>query len=359
MSLTVEITAQEKAGVEKSLRSDWMKFENDKYTLLEEGATVRNTIYFKIETNRYPGSYLSIQSVRPFFVFFNGKLSGEYQGKAIFKTDSLAGVHYTTRFLVAVHQPDINTRDLKTAIIAPDEGSSKRYRLESEFRPATFFKDYVIISGLVIIFLFLIAMRINPKLASDYLSIIRIFSVREADDAQANARLTSSSNIQFYVICSLLLGFYMMIIIFHLPDEYALPLHFQGYSFWTIVWQWIRLSAMILGVFFVKILLIFSLTRLFGLKGLARIHFFNWVRLLLIVFGASSIILFVYFILRGQSPDFFIVFLTLVVGTLVSWIFIVFLKLNGKTEHSMFHLFSYICATEIIPLLITIKVLFQ
>jgi hypothetical protein len=125
------------------------------------------------------------------------------------------------------------------------------------------------------------------------------------------------------------------------------------------VWQWIRLSVIILGVFFVKILLIFSLTRLFGLKGLARIHFFNWVRLLLIVFGASSIILFIYFILRGQSPDFFIVFLTLVVGTLVSWIFIVFLKLNGKTEHSMFHLFSYICATEIIPLLITIKVLFQ
>src|SRR5688572_18674256 len=113
-------------------------------------------------------------------------------------------------------------------------------------------------------------MRINSKLASDYFFIIRIFFLREGDDAQAKARLTSSSNIQFYVICSLLLGFYMMIIIFHLPDEYALPLHFQGHSFWTIVWQWIRLSAMILGVFFVKILLIFSLTRLFGLKGLAR-----------------------------------------------------------------------------------------
>jgi hypothetical protein len=199
----------------------------------------------------------------------------------------------------------------------------------------------------------------NPKLASDYFSIIRIFSLREGDDAQSNARLTSSTNIQFYIGCSLLLGLYLMIIFHHLPDAYALPLYFGGHSFGAVVWQWIRLSTIILGVFFLKILFIFSLTRLFGLRGLARIHFFNWVKLLLIVFGASSLILFIYFISRGQSPGFFVVFLSLIVGTLMVWIGVAFLKLNGKSEHSMFHLFSYICATEIIPLLITIKVLFQ
>ena len=95
------------------------------------------------------------------------------------------------------------------------------------------------------------------------------------------------------------------------------------------------------------------------MRGLARVHFFNWVRLLLIVFGGATIIVFSYYILRGQNETIFVAFLSLIVGTLIAWIFIVFMKLNGKTEHSMFHLFSYICATELIPLLITIKVLFQ
>jgi hypothetical protein len=151
----------------------------------------------------------------------------------------------------------------------------------------------------------------------------------------------------------------MMIILNHLPDQYALPVYFRGDDFWSIIWQWLRISLIILATFFIKILLVFSFTRLFGMRGLARVHFFNWVRLLLIVFGGSSIILFIYFISRGQDAYFFTLFLALVIGTLTAWIFVVFLKLNGKSEHSMFHLFSYICATEIIPLLITIKVLFQ
>jgi hypothetical protein len=334
-----------------------MKFENGSYTLLsEENGSVGNTIYFKVEAGNFPGGLLSVRSARPFFIFFNGKLSGEYQGSAVFKLDSLATAHYASSVFVTVHQAEINSRDLKTTIVTRQQSARVP---EDISRPATYFRDFVILSGLVIILLFLVTIKLNPKLSSDYFSVIRIFSLREADDAQANARLTNSANIQFYITCSLLLGFYLMIIVHHLPDKYALPLYFQEHSFGSVVWQWIRLSAMVLCVFFMKILLIFSLTRLFGLRGLARVHFFNWMRLLLIVFGGASIVLFVYFILRGQSPGFFVVFLSLITGTLIAWVFIVFFKLNNKSEHSMFHLFSYICATEIIPLLITIEVLFQ
>jgi hypothetical protein len=350
------LSAQPKVSSEKNLRSNWIKYEDGKFEYLGQENSLINTLYLKIETNQFSGGLLSIQSARPFFIFFNGQVAGEYEGKKLFNLDSLTRIHYTPSFIVAIHQKDINPRDLKTAIIVPVREAST---LVSPLKPVTYFRDFVILSGLIVILLFLLIIRLNPKLTSDYFSVIRIFSLREGEDAQSNARLASSSNLQFYIICSLLLGFYMMIVIHHLPDEYILPLYFKGSTFWTTVWQWIRISTVILSIFFIKILLVFSLTRLFGLKGLARIHFFNWVRLLFIVFGGSSIILFVYYILRGQSPVFFISFLTLVVGTLTVWVFIAFLKLNGKTEHSMFHLFSYICATEIIPLLITIKVLFQ
>jgi hypothetical protein len=349
--------SQSQFSVEKDLHADWMKYEKEAYqTMPDERLAVENTIYFKIDANRFQGRYLAINSDRSFFIFLNGMLAGEFPGRTLLNLDSLTNTNRTASLLVGIYQQDINPRDLKTVIGSFHPRSPLQ---ESASSPPTYFRDFVTLAGLVIILLFLMITRLNPKLASDYFSVVRIFSLREGEDAQSNARLTSSTNIQFYIICSLLLGFYLMIIIHHLPDEYALPLYFQGHTFGAVVWQWIRLSTIILSVFFIKIVLIYSLTRLFGLRGVTRIHFFNWVRLLLIVFGASSIIIFVYFISRGQSTTFFLVFLMLIAGTLTAWIFIVFLKLNGKNEHSMFHLFSYICATEIIPLLITVKVLFQ
>jgi hypothetical protein len=226
-------------------------------------------------------------------------------------------------------------------------------------KPHSYFRDFVVVAGLVIILLFLVALHLNPKLASDYFSAARILSAREAEDSQSSARLTSSSNVQFYILCSLMIGFYLLIILQNLPSEFALPVRFQASGFWSLWWQWLKLSTIIFYIFLLKIVIIFLLTRLFGMRGMARFHFFNWIRLLLIVFGAATILLFVYFISRGGSSYFFVVSLSIVVIALVGSIVVAFFKLSGRSEHSMFHLFSYICATEIIPLLITVKVLFQ
>ena len=337
------------------LQPSWLVYHEGNYTShnLEE---VANSVYFPLETGKHASSHLKIESSRPFFLFLNGKLSGEYNGQTNFALDSIFSRMGSSEVMACIYQNNINPRELKTIVV---KRNSVKAEVLPELRPASFFKDYVIVSGLIIIIFFLIISQINPKLASDYFSLGKIISPREADDAQSNARLTSSNNFQFYVGCSLLIAFYLMIILNNLPPEYALPLKFRATSFWMLMWQWLKLSTMILLTFLIKIVIVFMLTRLFNMRGLARVHFFNWIRLLLIVFGVATIILFSYYILRGQSEAFFVTFLSLVIATLIGWIFIVFMKLNGKTEHSMFHLFSYICATELIPLLITIKVLFQ
>ncbi|HEY0655941.1 MAG TPA: DUF4271 domain-containing protein [Chryseosolibacter sp.] len=336
------------------LQPSWLVFEDGKYSPYSHRSV--NAIYFNLETPLFPGSDLRIHSSRPYFVFVSGKLSGEFNGTAVLKIDSLGARHSSTQLIVGIYQKDINPRELKTAIL---KINGRPTEAGIAAKPSSFFKDFVIVSGLIIIIFFLVIGQINPKLASDYFSVIKIFSPREADDAQSNARLTSSNNFQFYIGCSLLLAFYLLIILFHLPDEYALPLSFQANGFWGTVGQWLRLAFVILLLFLAKIVIVFMLTRLFNMRGLARVHFFNWIRLLLIVIGGATVIVFTYYITRGQNETFFVAFLSLIIATLIGWVFIVFMKLNGKTEHSMFHLFSYICATELIPLLITIKVLFQ
>ncbi len=338
-----------------NLRAAWLQFQTETYTSVKD--TDRpNTIYLKVPSKQMAGSQLTIQSSRPYFLFWNGKLTGEFTGRTEFKMDSLSAIAIGSEMLLTIYQTAINSRDLKTFITTAEPPKNVQAPVE---KPRTFFKDFVIMAGLLIIIAFMVITRINPKLAADYLSVVRIFSQREGDDVQANARLTSSANIQFYFWSSFLLGFCLMIIFYHLPDEYSLPLQFKGESFGGVIWQWIRLSLIIVAAFLLKVVLLFSATRLFGMDGLARIHFFNWVRVMLVIFGALSIILFVYFVSHGRNALVFSTFFTVVIVVLTAWIIIVYQKLNGRTEHSMFHLFSYICATELIPLLITIKVLFQ
>jgi hypothetical protein len=339
-------------GIE-DLNTRWQTYETGEYRPYDEHSRV-NAIYLHLKASGYSAKHLQISSCFNYFVFVNGKIAGEQSRETVYDLDSLARVTKSSNLLITIFQKDLSRQTLTTRLTSDPKNVT-----EIAAKPTSFFKDFVILAGLMIIILFVLAVRLNPKLSSDYLSLQKMFSLRDADDSQSNARLTNSANVQFYMITSMLLALFFIIIFKFLPADYTLSTSFSSESFWKTLVLWLLTTLVILLVFLAKVSIIFSLTRLFGLRGLARVHYFNWIRLLLIVFGTASIIIFIYFISRGLSPTFFEVLLYLVSGALVAWTLIVFLKLNNKSEHSMFHLFSYICATEIIPLLITIKVLFQ
>ena len=82
--------------------------------------------------------------------------------------------------------------------------------------------------------------------------------------------------------------------------------------------QWLKLGFIVLLLLFSKIVLVFLLSNLFGLRGIAGIHFFNWIRLLLIVSGALSLILFIYFISRGQNEEVYVMMLSVIIAAMVA-----------------------------------------
>ena len=358
LSLSSSVLAQEKFTVVKDLRSEWMQYDEEGYQPLTDfPITGLSTIYFNMDP-ALSGQLLRLESEERYYVFVNGKIRGEYEGATILNVDTLLRASYGRPAWVAIHQRRINHRDLTTDVVSPHQ-TVRQAQEESAPRPYSHFRDFVVIAGLLIVVLFVVALRLNPKLAADYFSITSIFSSRDADDSPAGARLTGGSNIQFYVLCSLMIGFYLLITLYNLPAQYMLPGRFHASEFGTMWLQWLELSAIVFLALILKIFIIFSLTRLFGMRGMARFHFFNWIRLLLVVLGIATVLLFMYFISRGDRENLYVMFLSLVVVTLIGWIVMAFFKLGGKSGHSMFHLFSYLCATEIIPLLITAKVLFE
>ena len=341
-------------AIKKDLQSEWKTFEQENYYPFDGGTT--STIYFSLRNPDPSGEYLQIRSIEPFTLFINNKLAGQSRSMNL-NLDSLAKVFSASTLHVAIHQPGISLDRTQTFLSSKLKRSGETLWLEP--REPTFFRDFAIIGMLFLTIMVIVIVRLNPKLASDYFSFPRIVSLREADDSQLYTRIGNSTNILFYVYCSLLLGYYFIVIFHFVSQTYPITLYFSASSFGGLVVQWLKLSGIILLLCILKIVIVYSLSYMFGISQVAGIHFFNWVRLIVVVFGILTIGLFLYVLWHGYDQTTHETLFRLVAWIVGGWIVLIFLKLGGKASASLFHLFSYICATEVIPFLFIIKVLYN
>ncbi len=342
--------------VVRDLQAEWQIYEGERYIPFETNKRNITTIYFWLEPSQFKGNLLRVESNEPYTIFVNGQLFTSRNAKLDLRVDTLQQIYQAPVLLVGIHQEKIRAGGLKTVIL-----SSSPIKTASNEAPMrfSFFRDFVIVGMLILVSVLIVVVQLNPKLASDYFSIIKMFFSREGEDSQMYSRITSSINFLFYVYCSLMIGYYLMIIFRFIPDQYVVALGFQSDTFGEAMFLWAKLSAIILAVVFFKVVLVYCLSILFGFTEIAGLHIFNWIRLLLIIFGSLTLLLFFYFISHGQNQNFHIVLLKIISWLLIGWMFLIVIKLSKRMSHSMFHLFSYICATELIPLLITIKVLYN
>lgn len=318
-----------------------------------------STVYIIFNEGVYRSDKLQIQSSFPFSLFINGKLADFKKSAVRMNIDSLRRVFHDDELAMAIHQEKIHRNSLATCIMSKQPAADTiRADLKVEVKPSVYFRDFAIIACLVLLGALVLIVRLNPKLAGDYFAVGRIFSLRESDDSQLNSRITSSSNILFYTYCSFIVSFYLMVIFHFVPTNFKSAWPFQATTVAHAFLQWLKLSLLLLFIFFSKIILIYTFTRLFSLQEIFGLHVFNWIRLMLLFFGTLSLFLICYYILHGQSEEVYTKFMWAVAGVLGLWVIIVFPKVMHNASFSLFHIFSYICATEIIPLLISIKIIY-
>lgn len=344
-------------SVIKDFKSEWKIFSNDRYQAFDTKNGQVTSIHFLIKTNEYrDNALLRISSPETVTLFVNGQLVKRSKSTIELALDSLSTALRSNVLQIMVYQKEIHENGLQTVVEAMGtESLSTPVFEQSQFSA---FRDFAIVGMLVLMVMLSVIIQLNPKLTADYFSVTKIFSMREGEDSQAYSRITSSINILFYAYSSLMLGYYLMIIFHFLSPQYSIALSFESTTFWDAILRWLELSLLVLGLFFLKIVLVYGLSFIFGMREIGGIHFFNWVRLLLGVFGVLTIILFLYFITHGYRESFYVFFLGMMSWVLAGWTVLIILKLSRQMDHSFFHLFSYICATELIPFLITIKVLY-
>jgi len=105
-------------------------------------------------------------------------------------------------------------------------------------------------------------------------------------------------------------------------------------------------------------MLIKVLCSLLNVDKIAQIHFFDFIRLSLIFVGSTFLVASSLYLSNLKVQIAFTIVLYLFMALLGVRIIILLFKLIGDTSFRKIHLISYLCTTEILPLLIGIRIFF-
>jgi len=218
------------------------------------------------------------------------------------------------------------------------------------------FKNFFII-GLMLILAFMAMIKVAyPKIFSEFLSLGKIFSLKWREDSLIASRAISSLNLLFLIVYSLLMSF-IVVVLWYETDSVPHQFDFISFeNFASSFLSWILVALIVFVILILKFIIIYISSSLLGFKDIVSYHFLDYIRIsqvfmiaLLVVISLSTIS-FRDFISPGSVVFPYIIFTSIFLTTML-----LFFKLLSSTSYRNVHLFSYLCTTEILPLIISIK----
>lgn len=350
------VVAQQHRVVVKDLSGQFKLFSDGAYVNPDSVSLESNTIYIGVDAAEFKGDFLEFENAQPLVLFINGQLAANLEaGKRKFNLDSLSSI-YTSELTLAIHHQQKARPDCAVKIIAfvsavrADDDLAERNRNR--------FHDFSIIAFGVLMTCFVLLYRSNPQLLFDYLNFIKLFSGQEREENVLSTKIVASGNLLFYGIGSMLLSFLLLAINFYARGSWSWLQVNDYYSVTRLLFSWVSLSVFIFALLILKSLIVFSFSRLFDFAEAATIQFFNFIRLVFMISLLIGVLLIIYFVFGVAAKQSFMRLFDVMSWVLAFWIPIVFLKLLKRSPYSTFHLFSYLCATEIFPVVIVVKLLF-
>ncbi len=330
----------------KDLKNSWKVLKGN---VLEDYQGERiHSIHFFV-TEEYKGGTISITAPEEFTLFVDGELQIRAGSELRINVDSLLSVKGYSPLLSVFNKDNVKT--IKTELIQLRPLDNLNF-----VRASDHLNDFIIISSLLLFGFFIVLFRFNTRLTIDYFNLSKVLSFQEREDAIFTGRIGSSVNVLFFVFISMFIGL-LLLVIFNSGPTAVQKISIQSTSA-AFIW-WFFFSVMVLGFLVVKLMLVYIMSALFGFKSMVRFQFFNFIRSLYVTAALMGIGLLGYFVFELEKPDFFYFLLAAACGFMILSSFFFYLKLMSKTSSAGFHLFSYLCGSEIILMVILIKVLFN
>jgi hypothetical protein len=321
-----------------------------KENILVSGKDQRtHAVHLPLDLAQYHGRYLILESKKVYYIFINSAFVLKGSGRLRLNADSLRNRYSNSIFISLYQKKRIDDLTIKCALLSThDEWYNPK-------RPALAFSNFILAASLILGIFFTTLFRTNPQLTLDYLNFTKLFYLRDREENQITLRVTSSVNLLFYLFCSLMASLALIT---------ALQFSREGLSFLTYspssttgeyAVQWLLLALAILSVLMAKLAFVSLIGLLYGWRDVTGVQFFNFIRVLILSLSLIAIVS-IFCFSMGITVNYFIL-LKAGCTLLAVGVGLLYFKLQARTVFRSFHLFSYLCATEIFPLVILIKLI--
>ncbi|MCZ8354153.1 MAG: DUF4271 domain-containing protein [Cyclobacteriaceae bacterium] len=335
---------------EEDLSKRWKVFEGGKYQDFKGEIHQPQFVSFQLRATEATGAKLKIRYRQPLSIFINQQLIINNEKEIELSIDSIRNVLSATTLQITIFHPQLKIEKLATSLVRNNQiEDTKLVKKSSPVVPI----DFVVISALVISLLLLTIILLNPKLASDYFSVVKLFSFREREEGQVYNRITGSTNFLFFGFSALTLS-----LVLTLSQPFVETLPKTEKTLIDFFLQWFSYTGLLLLIIALRMINTYFQAWLYNAREVAGLQFFNWVRAVFLLSGFCLFIMVISHITALTHPNWLSILMRVVLfGTLI-WNVIAIFKVANKVQLGLFHLFSYLCVTEIVPSLIIFKLLY-
>lgn len=310
------------------------------------------------------GLILSICIQEGTAIFVNNKIvdRAAIGGCRNYEIDSLMSVHTQKSLFISFFKENLNPELITTVLMARQPAGN--FQAQSNPNPqiikrfSDHFADFFVVAILLVAAFYAFLINRYPKGYKDYFNFSKAFSLTLKEEKVLTQRNMGSANALFLWLYSMV---FSLVIVLFWKIFGRVPELFEFVALETVpsaMRSWLILSLMAYAVVGVKYLLIKVLSSLLNIDKIAQIHFFDFIRISFIIVTATLVVSSVMFLSVLDQIVPFNIILYLFIILLGVRVVILLFKLLGDTSFRKIHLISYLCTTEILPLLIGIRIFF-
>jgi hypothetical protein len=361
-----ELGAQREYPVIIDLKSELLVYNDDYETYMPyvQGTPFTESVALSwLRLARYRNYNLRVGSPQGLALFINQNITARIPESTI-RTLSIDSLHriYGDSCLISVYAEELNLDKLALEVIgkqpvAMASGVGTDSFLQVTARSPGYFYNFFLLAALGVLAVLAVLRNMFPRVFASYYSLSDAISARTPINDAFSYKLGGTGQLGFIASYSLLFGF-LLITLFHAAGlEYRLAWLIGGNDAGEYLWAWIRISALLFVLQLVKYGLLQLAAGLFGIDVAAN-HFFDYLRFSQIVITfILSVVLILFLAVPSQAVSGADILLQLALFFALLRTGYLFYKLVAAGERRKTYLFSYLCTTEILPLLVGLRLL--
>jgi hypothetical protein len=348
---TAQIFAQQ---IVYDVKQDWVYFNSEHGGFLPVGEDDHQNkiISFNLSDSEFDKFYLTIAVQHKAYLFYRTKLLTTLPvGVSSYRIDSIKQLINDQKPFLTIYGdkllPGLST-EVRTNYV--ENETQLAYQ---PIRFANNFSNFFYLAVTLIVVFFVILKVQFSELAGQYLLVNRAFKIRTIDESIYKIQYLAFPNNLFIVFMSLVLSLLLLSFMYFFPGQ----LHFMDInpgasSFPVLVITWVEIFLVILVFFILKYFLTILVSSTFALK-VENIHYASSLRFIMMLSLAMLLLVSTEIIMVGVIPEpvFWIVFIMAIIIMEV----ILFFKLTLVSSHTLLYIITYLCATEIIPMVFLFK----